>query len=92
LTNQNQHYIKNNLKVSGDCPISPSNLDILVEAAFKGGAYGAKVTGSGGGGCMIALCDPHSSRQVARNIDAAGGSATTTEISMQGIRLEAILG
>lgn len=92
LMNQNQHYIKYNLKVSGDCPISPSNFDTLVQAALNGGAHGAKVTGSGGGGCMIALCDPHSSHQVARNIDAAGGSAITTVISMQGIRLEAILG
>jgi len=92
LMNQNQHYIKNNLKISGDCPISPSNLDKLIQAALNGGAHGAKVTGSGGGGCMIALCHPHTSHQITRNIEAAGGSATTTEISMQGLRLEAILG
>ena len=92
LMNQNQHYIKNNLKISGDCPISPSNLNKLIQAALNGGAHGAKVTGSGGGGYMIALCDPHSSHQVTKNIDAAGGSALTTEISMQGLRLEAVLG
>ena len=92
LMNQNQHYIKNNLKVSGDCPISPSNLDKHIQAALNAGAYDAKVTGSGGGGCMIALCDLHSSNQVARNIDAAGGSPISTEVSLNGVRLEAVLG
>ena len=89
--NQNQSYIKKNLNVSGDCPISPSNLDKLVGAALNGGALGAKVTGSGGGGCMIALCNQESSENVAKKINAFGGSAIVTKISLQGVRLETVL-
>ena len=42
IMNKNQYYKKNNLKVSSDCLLSHSKLDKLIEAALKGGAYGAK--------------------------------------------------
>ncbi len=35
--------------------ISSKELDMLVDLARKQGAFGAKLTGGGGGGCMIAL-------------------------------------
>ncbi|MBD3204796.1 mevalonate kinase [Candidatus Bathyarchaeota archaeon] len=35
--------------------VSTMKLDILVHTARKYGAYGAKLTGAGGGGCMIAI-------------------------------------
>jgi galactokinase len=34
LMNLNQHYLAKYLKVSGDCPISPNRLDVLIEAAL----------------------------------------------------------
>lgn len=49
LMDKNQHFIQNNLLTSGDCPISPSILDELINASKKAGAIGVKVTGSGGG-------------------------------------------
>jgi mevalonate kinase len=36
--------------------LSTTGLETLVRAAREAGAEGAKVTGAGGGGCMIALC------------------------------------
>lgn len=88
LMNENQEYIKNNLKISGDCPISPSNLEILIKAAKDAGAYGAKVTGSGGGGCMVALCSEDNSDEVSREIEKAEGEATINEIPDRGFRIE----
>jgi mevalonate kinase len=35
--------------------VSDEELDLLVETAMKAGALGAKLTGGGLGGCMIAL-------------------------------------
>lgn len=38
-----------------DVGVSTPGLDSLVEEALAQGAYGAKLTGSGGGGCMMAV-------------------------------------
>jgi mevalonate kinase len=35
--------------------VSSKELDMLVDLARKQGAFGAKLTGGGGGGCIIAL-------------------------------------
>ena len=65
-------------------------LDDLIEAALAGGAYGAKVTGSGGGGCIIALCNEDTYENIDKNIKCMGGSTIVTKIANQGVRLEAI--
>jgi galactokinase len=40
--------------LSGICKISTEKIDTMVKAALDAGAYGAKINGSGGGGCMFA--------------------------------------
>ncbi|HRA19507.1 MAG TPA: galactokinase family protein [Anaerolineae bacterium] len=52
--------------------ISTPKLERLIDAALAAGALGAKVTGSGGGGCMIAYA-PDREAAVAAAISAAGG-------------------
>jgi len=42
--------------------VSTRALDRLVAGARKAGALGAKLTGAGGGGCMIAVCDDNKAR------------------------------
>jgi len=88
LMNENQYYLKKYLRVSGDCPISPSKLDDLIEVALNAGALGAKLSGSGGGGCMIALCEPGEEMKVAKAINEAGGEAYTTKVANKGLRIE----
>ncbi len=90
LMNENQHYLKKFLQVSGDCPVSPSRLDELIEAALKAGALGAKLSGSGGGGCMIALCEPGDEVKVAQAINKEGGEAYVTKVADKGVRIESI--
>lgn len=88
LMNLNQRYLSKNLQVSGDCPISPSNLDVLVKASLKAGALGAKLSGSGGGGTMVALCNPEDIGKVAKTIEDVGGKAYITSVAKDGFRLE----
>lgn len=90
LMNENQYYLKHYLRVSGDCPISPSRLDDLIEAALSAGALGAKLSGSGGGGCMVALCEPGDEERVARAIERAGGRAYITRVAESGFRIERV--
>jgi mevalonate kinase len=44
-----------NHKILQEIGVSSKELDQLVDIARKQGAFGAKLTGGGGGGCMIAL-------------------------------------
>ena len=88
LMNLNQHYLAKHLRVSGNCPVSPNRLDVLIEAALDAGALGAKLSGSGGGGAMIALCLPGDVRRVAEAIRRAGGYPYITRVADVGLRLE----
>lgn len=54
--------------------VSNEPLDRLVYAAREAGALGAKLTGAGGGGCIIALAMPDKLRSVEKAIQKAGGT------------------
>lgn len=60
----------------------------LVLAARASGAYGAKITGAGGGGCIIALCPRRAKSRVAGAIEACEGRAIITTIDTDGARKE----
>ncbi|MCE5337632.1 MULTISPECIES: mevalonate kinase [unclassified Methanoculleus] len=60
----------------------------LVLAARASGAYGAKITGAGGGGCIIALCPRRVKSRVAGAIEACEGKAIITTIDTDGARKE----
>ncbi len=57
----------------------------MIDASLKH-SYGAKITGAGGGGCMIALTDEQD--EVVREIEAVGGKAYKVEISEEGYTIE----
>jgi galactokinase len=48
-----------------DFQISTPELDVLVEELVAAGAYGARLTGGGFGGCAVAICDERSVDDVA---------------------------
>ena len=61
--------------------VSSWALEELVEIARKSGALGAKLTGSGGGGSMIALCkDTDATKRVAQAMSEAGYRAMSVQI------------
>ena len=61
--------------------VSSPELDMLVDTARKSGALGAKLSGGGRGGNMIALVEPASAESVAGALMSAGAKRTIiTEI------------
>jgi len=68
--------------------VSHEKLDKLVHAALRAGAYGAKLTGAGGGGCMIAIAPSKLVDQVISSIEQAGGTAFSAKINVEGARIE----
>ena len=66
--------------------VSTPMLDHLVEEAKRVGALGAKLTGAGGGGCMIALCDDKSSMmRIARRLRQEGGTIYNVGLDQKGV-------
>jgi mevalonate kinase len=68
--------------------VSDESLECLVSAARKAGALGAKLTGAGGGGCMIALANNESLEQVSEAIMRAGGRPFTARKTDEGVKIE----
>jgi len=67
--------------------VSDADLDRMVEAALPT-SLGAKLTGAGGGGCMIALTmEP---RRTAEAIELAGGRTMVSQLGAPGVRIETI--
>jgi mevalonate kinase len=57
--------------------VSSPELDRLVEASRKSGAYGAKLSGGGRGGNMIALVKKENAPAMAEALKSAGAKRTT---------------
>jgi mevalonate kinase len=63
-------------------------LSRLILAARSAGAFGAKITGAGGGGSMVALCPKQLKNRVATAIEACDARAIVTTIDTEGVRKE----
>lgn len=68
--------------------VNTFELSKLIYSSRGAGAFGAKSTGGGGGGCMVALTAPDKCTQVAEAIIDAGGKAIITKPTEQGLRLD----
>jgi len=79
LMNENQKL----LELVG---VSSPELEGLITAARSAGALGAKLTGGGGGGCMIAIAKPEDHSKVARAIEQAGGRIVPGAFAPHGVR------
>ena len=73
-------------KIGVSCP----ELQALNRAALAAGAFGAKLSGSGGGGIMLALVSPEKKDAVTEAIAQAGGEPLTPPIAVAGARVEEI--
>lgn len=78
LMNQNQILLEK-------LQVSSTELRRLIRAALPT-SLGTKLSGAGGGGCMVALTQQP--EQTALAIEAAGGTSFITSVSNEGVRLE----
>lgn len=65
--------------------VSTMKLEILCHTARKNGALGAKLTGAGGGGCMIALSEEHYMSDIERAIRRRKSDAYRVSLTDQGV-------
>jgi len=68
--------------------VSDESLEWLIKAARKADALGAKLTGAGGGGCMIALAENEKLEQVLEALQRVGGKAFIARKTDEGVRVE----
>lgn len=60
--------------------ISTPKIEKMIEAALDAGALGCKITGSGNGGCMIALCPDHE-ENVSRALQQMGAHTHIAQVA-----------
>ena len=71
-----------NQKLLNTLLLSTSRLEEMCQVADVAGALGAKLTGGGGGGCMIALCeDAEHAPPVQAAISALGRETFIAEVT-----------
>lgn len=81
LMDFNQEYLR-------DLGVSSEKLESLISAAKGAGAWGAKVSGAGGGDCMIAFVPPDKRQMVEDAITKAGGEVVHVTPNAEGVRIE----
>ena len=81
-------YMNMNHSLLETLGVGHPQLSRLVLAARSAGAYGAKITGAGGGGCMVALCPKQLKHRIAGAIEACEARAILTGIDTEGVRKE----
>ena len=67
--------------------VSARSLDSMVWGAREAGAHGAKLTGAGGGGCIVAL-DPADATETALSYTRECEEAFRAELATEGVRVE----
>lgn len=78
----NQEYLR-------DIGVSSEKLESLISAAKSAGAYGAKLSGAGGGDCMIAVAPKEKRKSIEDAIGAVGGQVIHILSGAEGVRVEA---
>lgn len=68
--------------------VSSRELDRLIAAAIDKEAYGAKLSGAGGGDCMIAFVPDNRIDEVGRSIEKAGGIWMKVKTGAEGAKRE----
>jgi mevalonate kinase len=77
LMNENHRLLQ-------EIEVSSRELDLLVDIAWENGAFGAKLTGGGGGGCMVALTPGKELQEkVASAIEKEGFEVLRTKIGVE---------
>lgn len=68
--------------------MSTPKLDALVQAAISTGAYGATLSGAGGGDCMVSLAPDSKKQAVEQSLILTGGSVLRVTAHAEGVRYD----
>lgn len=79
LMDFNQDYLR-------DLGVSSEKLESLIVAAKQAGAWGAKLSGAGGGDCMIAVSSEGTRHAIEKAIESAGGQVIHITAQAEGTR------
>jgi galactokinase len=69
LTEMGNLMTSSHRSLADDFECSTARLDAMVECARRGGALGARLTGAGFGGSIVALCETDAAQSVIESID-----------------------
>lgn len=83
VMNMNQGF----LEVLG---VNINKLSSMIYAARDAGAYGAKLSGAGGGDCMIAIAPEDKKQAVIDGIIQVGGQYVQVETNAEGLKVESL--
>lgn len=81
LMNNNQSLLKK-------LGVSIEKLDNMIQSSISAGGYGAKLSGAGGGDCMIAICSDEKKEKVEKAIEEVGGEILKVQANAEGVRVE----
>jgi len=81
LMNENQTLLR-------ELGVSIEKLDEMIGGAVNKGAYGGKLSGAGGGDCMIALGSEDKVSSIVEGIEVAGGQILEVSTNAEGVRVE----
>jgi mevalonate kinase len=68
--------------------VSIAKIEAMLFAARDAGAYGGKLSGAGGGDCIIVLAPDGKKEAVEKAMTAVGGEVLTVKTNAEGVRIE----
>jgi mevalonate kinase len=79
-----------NQKLLESLGVSTQKLSDLISASRDAGAYGAKLSGAGGGDCMFAISGESKKNAVGEAIKKAGGQVIDIKTNAEGVKIEKV--
>lgn len=79
LINEHHAILRDDLK------ITVPRIDAMIDAALDAGAYGAKIVGSGGGGCIVAVSPKGRELEISNAIKGAGAKNAYPVLVAKGV-------
>jgi len=80
------NLMNENQKLLEELEVSTLLLEKLIKAALDAGAWGAKLSGAGGGDNIIALCSAKQNRKVEKALRKAGGKIMKVKLNAIGVK------
>ena len=80
LMNRNQHDL---VKLC----VSTRKIDMIVGKSLEKGAYGAKLSGAGGGDCVLVLISPETKNNIIEVVNNLGGEILDVKFGVEGARI-----